>query len=135
MPLFDDPVVRVRAHTCAGLSNFFEKANEHIGTQYVQILIPKLMGIVNSGRTVLMENAITCLSSVCESCKAEFAPFYPDAIKTLTEKLVEPMEPCFRQFKGQLIEAITIVSVTVGEEVFRPFADHVIQALLTVQKN
>lgn len=39
----------------------------------------------------------------------------------------------YYQFKGQLIEAIVIMSVSVGLEVFREHADSLINALLTIQ--
>src|SRR4051812_11235196 len=42
-------------------------------------------------------------------------------------------EPQYKQFKGQVIEAVTIISASVGVDRFRPHAPAVIGAMLEIQ--
>ena len=51
----------------------------------------------------------------------------------LVSYLKQYNEPCFKQFKGQVIEAITILSSAIGKEKFLPHADKVVQAILEIQ--
>lgn len=41
--------------------------------------------------------------------------------------------PEYKQFRGQVIEAITIICSAVGLEAFRPMADNIIGVMLQIQ--
>jgi hypothetical protein len=47
--------------------------------------------------------------------------------------LAQYNEPQYKQFKGQVIEALTIISSSVGIEKFRPHAAVVINSMLEIQ--
>jgi hypothetical protein len=51
----------------------------------------------------------------------------------LIESLHEFHQPEYRQFRGQVIECITIICSAVGEEPFAEVAHDVISVLLTIQ--
>jgi len=131
--LLSDPVPRVQAHACAALTNFFEGTSEEIAVNYIQATLPKLSHLIQTGISIIKENAVTALASLAEAAKNNFDPFFEDSLRFLIGYLAAFNEPHYKQFKGQVIEAITIISSSVGLEKFRPHAPAVIAAMLEVQ--
>lgn len=128
-----DPVVRVQAHAAAAISNFFENVKEDIGIIYVEHILPILIEMIRNGSSIVKENAVAALSSLAESCKINFAPYYQQTMELLVGILTQNTDESLKQFKGQLIETVTIMSVCVGLENFRQYAPVIIQSLLQVQ--
>jgi len=73
------------------------------------------------------------LASLAEASKQNFEPFFDQCIQYLIGFLHGFNEPQYKQFKGQVIEAVTIIAATAGIEKFRPHADNVINAMLEIQ--
>ena len=130
--LLSDPVPRVQAHACAALTNFFEGTSEEIAVNYIQATLPKLSHLIQTGISIIKENAVTALASLAEASKSNFDPFFEDSLRFLIGYLGQFNEPHYKQFKGQVIEAITIISSSVGLEKFRPHAADVVVAMLEV---
>ena len=130
--MLDDPVPRVQAHACAALTNFFEGTSEEVAQQYIAATIPKLSNLIQNGITIIKENAVTALASLAEAAKESFNPFFEEALKFLCGYLAAFNEPHYKQFKGQVIESITIIAASVGLDMFRPHAPLVINAMLEV---
>lgn len=128
-----DPVPRVQAHACAALTNFFEGTSEEIIVNYVEAIMPKLCQLIQEGISIIKENAVTALASLAEAAKEKFVPFYNQCIAFLIQFMASFNEPVYKQFKGQVIEAATIMSASVGLENFRPHAPTVIAAMLEIQ--
>jgi len=118
----EDPELRVKAHSCAAISNFFENAVSDIGQIYVRDIFPKLIDLMKEGTSnLLMETSITACSSMAESLDKKFEEYYHEVMELLIPILVTTVDSNYKQFKGQLIEAITIMSVCVGMDSFKPF--------------
>ncbi len=128
-----DPVPRVQAHACAALTNFFEGTSEEIAQLYIANTLPKLSELIQNGISIIKENAVTALASLAEAAKENFAPYFDQCVVFLCGYLVQFNEPCYKQFKGQVIEAITIIAASVGLDKFRPHAPTVISAMLEIQ--
>jgi len=122
-----DPVVRVQAHACAAFSNFFENVNRDVGNQSAATILPILIEFIKTGSSILKENAVTAISAIAEACDTEFKPYYPEVMQMLLTFATEQVDSSLKQFKGQLIEAITIISVCVGMETFKPFAPLIVE--------
>ena len=45
------------------------------------------------------------------------------------------MTPEYRQFRAQIIEAISLISSTVSESAFMPLADQIVQTMLAVHNS
>ena len=95
--------------------------------------MPKLCQLIQTGISIIKENAVTALASLAEAAKANFAPFFNECIGFLCSYLAGFNEPVYKQFKGQVIEAVTIIAASVGLEQFRPHAGAVINAMLDIQ--
>ncbi len=131
--VLDDPIPRVQAHACAALTNFFEGCDENIIVNYVGTIMPKLCNLIQIGISIIKENAVTALASLAEAAKEQFTQFFDECLGFLCNYLGGFNEPQYKQFKGQVIEAVTIISASVGLEKFRPHAQVVINAMLEIQ--
>jgi len=129
----DDQVPRVQAHACAALTNFMEGATEEIVVPYLQQLSQKFCSLIQSGISLVKENAATALASTVEQGKTAFVPYFKETLQFLIGFLNEFHTPEYKQFRGQVIEAITIISAAVGEEEFAPVASDVISVMLNIQ--
>lgn len=110
-----------------------EGTDENIAAQYIESALPKLSHLIQTGISIIKENAVTALASLAEAAKDHFAPYFEECLKFLCGFLVQFHEHAYKQFRGQVIEAITIISASVGLDRFRPHAPLVIQAMLEVQ--
>ena len=131
--MLDDPVPRVQAHACAAMTNFFEGTSEEIIVNYIGAIMPKLCNLVQVGISIIKENAVTALASLAEAAKENFAQYFNECLGFLCQFLAGFNEPAYKQFKGQVIEAATIISASVGVEKFLPHAPVVINAMLDIQ--
>lgn len=89
--------------------------------------------LISTGISIIKENAVTALASLAEAAKSHFDAHFDECIKYLCGFLHQFNEPQYKQFKGQVIESITIVSAAAGLDKFRPHANQVIQAMLIIQ--
>lgn len=133
LTMLNDSVPRVQAHTCAALTNFLEGTDENIASQYIESALPKLSNLIQNGISIIKENAVTALASLAEAAKEHFAPYFEDCLKFLCNFLAQFHDAAYKQFRGQVIEAITIIAASVGLDKFRPHAPLVIHAMLEVQ--
>lgn len=131
----EDEVPRLQAHAAASLTNFLEGATDDLVENHIKTMIDKLLKLIHKGNTLCKENAITCLATVAEAAEDQFREYYEYTIKELVPYLHEKLELKFYQFKGQLIESVVIISVSVGLEHFEPYAEELIGVLLTIQKS
>jgi hypothetical protein len=83
---------------------------------------------------MIKENGITAIASLAESAKTKFIPYYEGTIKQIAIYMNNFNEPVYRQFKGQVIEALTIISSAVGLEAFLPHAPALVQILVDIHK-
>jgi len=131
----DDSVPRVQAHVCAALTNFFEHATKEITLPYCETICQKLFSLIENGMSMLKENAATTLATCAEKTEEAFVPYFNQTLQMLSKYLTEFSQPEYKQFRGQVIEAITIICAAVGDEPFRAVADDVIKVLLNIQNN
>jgi hypothetical protein len=129
----DDKYPRLQAHAAASLTNFLEGATDDIVESHIQIMNEKLIKMVHDGNTMCKENAVTCIATVAEAAEDKFQEFYEYTMKELSPYLVEKADLKYYQFKGQLIESIVLISVSVGKETFLPHAQELINLLLQIQ--
>lgn len=131
----DDKFPRLQAHAAASLTNFLEGCTDDIVENHIETLAKKLLEIIHNGNTMCKENAVTCLATVAEASEGLFEPYFEDTIKHLSPYLMESADLKYYQFKGQLIESIVIICVSVGIDVFRPNANELVNILLQIQNS
>lgn len=110
-----------------------EGANEEIVLPYLQVISQKLCMLIQNGISLVKENAATALASTVEQAKEAFQPYFKETLYFLIGFLNQFYQPEYKQFRGQVIEAITIICAAVGDEFFLPFANDVIAVMLQIQ--
>ena len=129
----DDQVPRVASHACAALTNFMEGANKEIVLPHLQVLAQKLVLLIRNGISLVKENAATALASTVEQAKEAFVPYFQETLQLLIGVLSEFHQKEYKQFRGLVIEAITIICAAVGEESFMSVAHDLIGVLVNIQ--
>ena len=89
--------------------------------------------MIKEGISITKENAATALATVVEQVGTDFTQYFEESLNFLLGALQEFSSIEYKQFRGQVIEAITIICAAVGEEAFAPVAQNVINTLLTIQ--
>ncbi len=123
---------RVQAHACAALTNFMEGYVGTLDPMYLQEIHSRLVTLVMTGISLVKENAVTALASTVEQAKEAYIPYFADSVNLLNECLRNYQAKEYKQFRGQVIEAITIICAGVGEQTFFTKADEVIQTMLHI---
>lgn len=129
----EDQTPRVQSHACACLTNFCENATKEILTPYMQALSQKFCVLIKDGISMCKENASTALGTLVEKVGEDFIPYFQETIQFLVQYLGEFNAPEYKQFRGQVIESITIICSAVGLDAFRPVADNIVGVMLQIQ--
>ena len=81
---------------------------------------------------MVKEKAAEALAGIAEHIKEEFTPYFADSIQFFTNILNEYQAAEHKQFRGQVIDSITIICEAVGIETFRPIANDIIVLLKNI---
>jgi hypothetical protein len=92
----------------------------------LQLISQKLLTLVQTGISLVKENAVTALASTVEQAKEAFIPFFKETLAILVNQLQQYVSKEYKQFRGQVIEAVTIICAGVGEVAFAAEADLVV---------
>lgn len=120
------------SHACAALTNFMEGHTGTLSQPELQLLSQKLLTLTQNGISLVKENAVTALASTVEQAKESFVPFFKETLQILITQLNFYFQKEYKQYRGQVIEAITIICAGVGELAFASEADLVVQAMLEI---
>mmetsp|Transcript_1961 Transcript_1961/g.2897 ORF Transcript_1961/g.2897 Transcript_1961/m.2897 type:complete len:525 (+) Transcript_1961:709-2283(+) len=131
----DDAVPRVSAHCCSAITNFMDGSSEELVTPFMGDISAKMGKLMNSGISIQKENSVTAFASTAVVIKERFDAHFPETVDLLLNCLNENPQPEFRQFRAQVIEAMTLISSSVSQEVFMTQSEKVIQAMLFIQKS
>ena len=78
---------------------------------------------------------MTAFASSIVAIKERFDPHFRETIDLLIQCLSENPNSEYKQFRAQVIEAITLISSSVSDEVFMPEADRIVQAMIFIQQS
>ena len=130
-----DPVPRVAAHACAAITNFMEHLNPPLGTQYTQVFVPYLTQNLSSPVSLVVENTCTCLAAIASSIKEDFRPYYLALLQTLLPLFDKYNQDIYKMLLGKLVECVTLMSKSVGKQVFHPYAEKIVSLLKYLQQS
>jgi len=133
MSRIDDPVPRVLSHAFAGLTNFLEHCPQVEVVKIMDTLYERLMYYLTNGSSFVKENALAALSALSEGAQTDFLKYYDNTMEVMIQFLREAKKKEYRQIRGQSIEAITIMSATVGKEAFAKFQNVIIEEMIKIQ--
>lgn len=129
---------RVQAHAGAALVNFSEDCPKNILTRYLDGIMGKLEAVLNSkfkelvekGNKLVLEQIVTTIASVADTCEKEFVTYYDRLMPCLKFIIQNANSEELRMLRGKTIECVSLIGLAVGREKFITDAGEVMDMLL-----
>lgn len=129
---------RVQAHAGAALVNFSEDCPKNILTRYLDGIMSKLEAVLNSkfkelvekGNKLVLEQVVTTIASVADTCEKEFVAYYDRLMPCLKFIIQNANSEDLRMLRGKTIECVSLIGLAVGREKFITDAGEVMDMLL-----
>ncbi|XP_021714948.1 importin-5-like [Chenopodium quinoa] len=128
---FQNP--RVQAHAASAVLNFSENCTPDILTPYMDGVVSKLLVLLQNGKQLVQEGALTALASVADSSQEHFQKYYDAVMPYLKAILVNATDKSNRMLRAKAMECISLVGMAVGKEKFRDDAKQVMEVLMSLQ--
>ncbi|MBA0867724.1 hypothetical protein Goshw_003344, partial [Gossypium schwendimanii] len=128
---FQNP--RVQAHAASAVLNFSENCTPEILTPYLDGIVSKLLVLLQNGKQMVQEGALTALASVADSSQEHFQKYYDAVMPYLKAILVNATDKSNRMLRAKSLECISLVGMAVGKEKFRDDAKQVMEVLMSLQ--
>ncbi|KAL7168809.1 hypothetical protein ACSBR2_033944 [Camellia fascicularis] len=128
---FQNP--RVQAHAASAVLNFSENCTPDILTPYLDGIVSKLLVLLQNGKQMVQEGALTALASVADSSQEHFQKYYDAVMPYLKAILVNATDKANRMLRAKSMECISLVGMAVGKDKFRDDAKQVMEVLMTLQ--
>ncbi|GFY98998.1 ARM repeat superfamily protein [Actinidia rufa] len=128
---FQNP--RVQAHAASAVLNFSENCTPVILTHYLDGIVSKLLILLQNGKQMVQEGALTALASIADSSQEHFQKYYDAVIPYLKSILVNATDKSNRMLRAKAMECISLVGMAVGKEKFRDDAKQVMEVLMSLQ--
>ncbi|GAB4835111.1 hypothetical protein Ancab_000019 [Ancistrocladus abbreviatus] len=128
---FQNP--RVQAHAASAVLNFSENCTPEILTPYLDGTVSKLLILLQNGKQMVQEGALTALASVADSSQEFFQKYYDAVMPYLKAILVNATDKSNRMLRAKAMECISLVGMAVGKEKFRDDAKQVMEVLMSLQ--
>lgn len=93
----------------------------------------KLSAMMKSGISIQKENSVTAFASTAVVIKEAFDVHFKETIDLLLNILQENAGPEYKQYRAQIIEAITLISSAVSDEAFLPESKRIAEAMIFIQ--
>ncbi|KAK9201227.1 hypothetical protein WN944_016428 [Citrus x changshan-huyou] len=128
---FQNP--RVQAHAASAVLNFSENCTPDILTPYLDGIVSKLLVLLQNGKQMVQEGALTALASVADSSQGQFQKYYDAVMPYLKAILVNANDKSNRMLRAKSMECISLVGMAVGKDKFRDDAKQVMEVLMSLQ--
>ncbi|XP_043691387.1 importin-5 [Telopea speciosissima] len=128
---FQNP--RVQAHAASAVLNFSENCTPDILTPYLDGIVSKLLVLLQNGKQMVQEGALTALASVADSSQEHFQKYYDAVMPYLKAILINATDKSNRMLRAKSMECISLVGMAVGKEKFRDDAKQVMEVLMALQ--
>ncbi|GMH00102.1 hypothetical protein Nepgr_001941 [Nepenthes gracilis] len=128
---FQNP--RVQAHAASAVLNFSENCTPEILMPYLDGIVAKLLVLLQNGKQMVQEGALTALASVADSSQGHFQKYYDAVMPYLKAILINATDKSNRMFRAKAMECISLVGMAVGKEKFRDDAKQVMEVLISLQ--
>ncbi|GMH20087.1 hypothetical protein Nepgr_021928 [Nepenthes gracilis] len=128
---FQNP--RVQAHAASAVLNFSENCTPEILTPYMDGIVGKLLVLLQNGKQMVQEGALTALASVADSSQELFQKYYDTVMPYLKVILMNATDKSNRMLRAKSMECISLVGMAVGKEKFRDDAKQVMEVLMSLQ--
>ncbi|KAG4167661.1 hypothetical protein ERO13_A13G209350v2 [Gossypium hirsutum] len=122
-----------RAHAASAVLNFSENCTPEILAPYLDGIVSKLLVLLQNGKQMVQEGALTALASVADSSQEHFQKYYDAVMPYLKAILVNATDKSNCMLRAESMECINLVGMAVGKEKFRADAKQVMEVLMSLQ--
>ncbi|XP_073221997.1 uncharacterized protein [Cicer arietinum] len=130
---FQNP--RVQAHAASAVLNFTENCAPDTLTPYLDGIVSKLLVLLQTGKQMVQEGALTALASVADSSQEQFQKYYDAVMPYLKAILMNANDKSNRMLRAKAMECISLVGMAVGKEKFKDDAKQVMDVLMSLQQS
>ena len=124
---------RVQSHAAAALINFCENCDADILDPYLDGLLAKLAVLLQGGKIIVQEQAITAIAAIADCASEKFAKYYDNFIPYLKSILINANNKEYRKLRGKAMECISLIGGAVGKEKFFNDAKEVMNIMMQTQ--
>ncbi|KAM7500304.1 hypothetical protein LguiA_024718 [Lonicera macranthoides] len=124
---------RVQAHAASAVLNFTENCTPELLVPYLDGVVGKLLVLLQNGKQMVQEGALTALASVADSSQEHFQKYYDAVMPYLKAILVNATDKANRMLRAKSMECISLVGMAVGKDKFRDDAKQVMEVLMSLQ--
>ncbi|KAL9255453.1 Importin-5-like protein [Drosera capensis] len=124
---------RVQAHAASAVLNFSENCTPEILSPYLDGIVTKLLVLLQNGKQMVQEGALTALASVADSSQEVFQKYYSTVMPYLIAILMNATDKSHRMLRAKAMECISLVGMAVGKEKFKDDARQVMEVLMKLQ--
>ncbi|URE00620.1 HEAT repeat [Musa troglodytarum] len=121
------------AHAASAVLNFCENCTPDILTPYLDGIVGKLLVLLQNGKQMVQEGALTALASVADSSQEHFQKYYDAVMPYLKVILMNATNKSNRMLRAKSMECISLVGMAVGKDKFRDDAKQVMEVLMALQ--
>ncbi|GLJ16157.1 hypothetical protein SUGI_0269600 [Cryptomeria japonica] len=125
---------RVQAHAAAAVLNFCEGCTPEILTPYLDGIVANLLVLLQNGKHMVQEGALTALASVADCAQSSFQVYYDTVMPYLKTILLNATDKSNRMLRAKSMECISLVGMAVGKEKFGQDAKQVMEVLMNLQR-
>ncbi|WWD19077.1 hypothetical protein CI109_103535 [Kwoniella shandongensis] len=133
LTLLDDPIMRVRAHSAACMTNFFQDAESTSISPFLEPVIRGLVNLYQSGPLYAQEQVLATLSNVAISAEHTFTPYYRSVMDLILHILATSTDKTQRKLQGRAMECASMAGMSVGKSTFAPDAVKLAQLMIGIQ--
>jgi len=126
---------RVQSHAAAAIINFCEHCQPSLLNPYLDPLLAKLYALLQQGKKITQEQAITAIAAVADCSEGHFVKYYDTFVPILKTVLNGAVGKEFRVLRGKAMECISLIGVAVGKEKFLPDAREVLETMIKTQSS
>ena len=105
-------------------------ADENLVMPHFQALSQNLCKHMQNGISIQKENSVTAFASSATALKEKFDPYFAESVDLLLTVLAQNGANEYRQFRAQIIEALTLMASSVSEEKFKVKSNEIVNALI-----
>lgn len=124
---------RVQSHAAAALINFCESCDVEILEPYLDGLLTKLAALLQGGKIIVQEQAITAIAAIADCASEKFGKYYDNFVPYLKNILINANNKEYRKLRGKAMECISLVGGAVGKERFFNDAKEVMSIMMQSQ--
>ncbi|GAB2295429.1 hypothetical protein Dimus_038356 [Dionaea muscipula] len=124
---------QVQAHAASAVLSFTEKCSPEILNPYLEGIVTKLFFLLQNGKQMVQEGALTALASVAGSSQKLLQEYYSTVMPYLIAILMNATDKANCMLRAKAMECISLVGMAVGKDKFKDDAMQVMAVLMKLQ--